>query len=531
MAQASPPASRPSPQRAPDGVTRLEGPLRDLLEEGMAHQRARRFREAEETYRRALAQTPDQPDALNLLATLIVGAGGAAEAVRLLRRAVALRPDEPSFRANLAGALVVLGRVDDALAEVETARAVMPQAVDVDMNHASILRRLGRVGEALALYRRIDQAFPENSLARMGIGHCQVALGRWEDAAATLRDLLVQRPNEPAVHIELAAIGVAAADPDQPARTLALAAGGQLPVQTRISLLHAAARICEDLGRYDEAVEHVQAAKKMMRADAAPDALAASVARLMSAFDEGFFADRRGHGDPSDRPVFVVGLPRTGTAVVARLLAGHPQVAAAGELLRIPLLATAMADAESLARPYPEGARELTPEAARRLAAGYLDQLRNTSAEAARVVDPLPTNFEHLGLIALLFPNAQVVHCRRDPLDLGISCYLHDFPADGAALHEFAQIARFMREHDRLMDHWRRMLPLTIHDVAYEELAAAPDRVQRRLIDAIGLPWEEHCAAAAADGAPARAILARDPVGRARHYEKHLGPLRAALGA
>jgi tetratricopeptide (TPR) repeat protein len=529
MAQASPPASRPS-QRIPDGVARLEGPLRDLLEEGMAHQRARRFREAEETYRRALAQTPDQPDALNLLATLIVAAGGATEAVRLLRRAVALRPDEASFRANLAGALVVLGRVDEALAEVETARAVLPQAVDVDMNHGSILRRLGRVGEALALYRRTEQMRSESHLARMGIGQCQVDLGRWEDAGVTFRDLLQERPNEPAAHIALAAIGAAAADAGQPAPTLALATSGQLPAPTRMSLYYAAARICEDLGRYDEAIGHAQAAKKLTQAAGTPDALTASVDRLIGVFDAGFFADRRDQGDPSERPVFVIGLPRSGTAVVARLLAGHPQVAAAGELLRIPLLSAKIADTASSGRPYPEGARDLTPDDVRRLAAGYLEQLRNTSAEAARVVDPLPTNFEHLGLIALLFPKARIVHCRRDPLDLGLSCYLHDFPADGAALHELAQIARFMREHDRLMDHWRRVLPLTIHDVAYEEIAVSPDGVQRRLIDAIGLPWEEHCAAAAADGAPARAILARDPVGRARRYDKHLGPLRAALG-
>lgn len=529
MAQPQPPTP-PSSAGIPPGVARLEGPLRQMLEEGIAHQRARRFREAEETYRRAIAQHPEQPDALNLLATLIVAAGGAAEAARLLRRALELRPGETSFRANLVAVLVVLDRIDDALAEVEIARAEAPDAVDVGMNYAGVLRRLGRVAEALAAYERIGQAHPDHHMPRMGAARCLADLGRPDEAAAILRDILVQRPNEPSAHIELAAISAATADAGQLGRTVALATTGQLPSSTRIALAHAAARTCEDLGRYDEAIEHVQAAKKMIRPSGDPNALATSASRMIATVDAELLAAKRGHGDPSTRPVFVVGMPRAGIGLVARLLGSHPQVAVAGELPRVPLLTVAMADIIALTQPYPLAMRELTPEAIRRLAARYLAQLDNTSADAARVVDPLATNFEHLGLLALLFPNATVLHCRRDPLDVGLSCYLQSFPEGGAPLHEFEQIARFMREHDRLMAHWRTVLPQPVHEVAYEDLAAAPDRVLPRLVDVVGLSWDESCAAATADGSPIRAALARDPVGRWRRYEKHLGPLRDALG-
>jgi tetratricopeptide (TPR) repeat protein len=499
-----------------------------MLEEGIAHQRARRFREAEESYRRAVAQHPDQPDALNLLATLIVAAGGAPEAARLLRRALELRPGETSFRANLVAVLVVVDRIDEALAEIEIARAEAPDALDVEMNYAGVLRRLGRVAESLAAYERIAQAHPESQMPRQGVARCLAELGRFDDAAAVLRDVLIQRPDEASAHIDLAAIG--AADSGQLARTVALATTGQLPAATRIGLFHAAARICEDLGRYDEAIEHVQAAKKMIRPSDAPNALATSVSRMIAAVDAELFAAKRGNGDASVRPVFVVGMPRAGSSHVARLLGSHPQIAVAGELPRVPLLTLAMADIMVLTRPYPQAMRELTPEAIRRLAARYLQQLDNTSPDAARVVDPLPTNFEHLGLLALLFPNATVVHCRRDPLDVGLSCYLQNFPEGGSPLHEFAQIAQFMREHDRLMAHWRAVLPQPVHEVAYEDLAADPDRILRRLLDAIGVPWDERCAAATADGSPFRVALARDASDRWRHYEKHLGPLREALG-
>jgi tetratricopeptide (TPR) repeat protein len=525
MAQSQSPAA-PSLSGVLAGIARLEGPLRQALEEGIAHQRERRFREAEAAYRRALAEQPDQPDALNLLGTLIVGAGGAQEAARLLRRANTLRPQDPTLRANLAAILVTLERVDEALEEIEKARSLAPEAVEVDLNYAHILRRLGRAEEALAAYERISAAHPGNHMARIGAARCLLDLGRGAEAAVIFREVVLERPNDPAAPMELAAIG-APEDSGQLPRLLALADAREMPPATRIALVHAAARICEDLGRPDEAFAHVQRAKTLIRAIAPADAITTSVNRLTAAFDGRLFAAKRGQGDPSARPVFVVGLPRAGTDIVARLLAAHPAVVVAGQLPRVVLLTVAMAEIMMLTQRYPEAVGELTPEAIHRLAARYLGQLENTSRDAARVIDATPTNFEHLGLIAMLFPNARILHCRRDPLDVGISCYLHDMPEGGAPLHEFGQIALFIREYRRLMGHWRAVLPSPIHEVAYEDLAAEPERVLRGLVDAIGLPWDDRCLAALA---PAQAALARDPVGRWQRYEKHLGPLREALG-
>jgi tetratricopeptide (TPR) repeat protein len=529
MAQSQSPTAPSSSAGVLAGIARLEGPLRAALEEGIAHQRERRFREAEAAYRRALAQQPDQPDALNLLGTLIVAAGGGPEGARLLRRAIAARPDDPTLRANLAAILVTLDRIDEALAEIETARGLAPEAVEVDMNYAHILRRLGRAEEAFALYERIGADHPGNHLARIGAARCQADLGHGAEAASAFREIAIQRPSDPVAPMELAAIG-APEDAGQLPRLLALADAKEMAPATRIGLVHAAARICEDLGRFDEAFAHVQKAKTLIRAGAQADAIATSVNRLIATFDSQLFAAKRGHGDPSARPVFVVGLPRAGANIVARLLAAHPQVAVAGELPRVVLLTAGMAEIMLLSRRYPEAVSELTPEAIRRLAARYLGQLEHTNGTAARIVDAMPTNFEHLGLIALLFPNARILHCRRDPLDVGISCYLHDMPEGGAPLHDLGQIALFIREYQRLMAHWRALLPSPTHDIAYEDLAAEPEAVLRRLVDAIGLPWDDRCLAATVEGSPARAAIARDPVGRWRRFEKHIGPLREALG-
>src|SRR5262249_54402081 len=197
--------------------------------------------------------------------------------------------------------------------------------------------------------------------------------GRAAEAAVIFREVGLERPNDPVAPMELAAIG-APEDSGQLPRLLALADAREMPPATRIGLVHAAARLCEDQGRPDEAFAHVQRAKTLIRPAAPPDAITSSVNRLIAAFDAPLFAAKRGHGDPSGRPVFVVGLPRAGTTIVARLLAAHPQVAVAGELPRVVLLTAAMGEIMLLSERYPEAVRELTPEAIRRLAARYLGQ-------------------------------------------------------------------------------------------------------------------------------------------------------------
>src|SRR5262249_29613499 len=239
-------------------------------------------------------------------------------------------------------------------------------------------------------------------LVRIGAARCQVDLGHSAEAATAFREIAIQRPSDPVAPMELAALG-ASEDTGQLPRLLALADAKEMAPATRSGLVHAAARICEDLGRLDEAFGHVQRAKTLVRAGAQADAITTSVNRLIATFDAQLFAAKRGHGDPSARPVFVVGLPRAGVDIVARLLAGHPQVAAAAELPRVVLLTAAMAEIMMLTQRYPEAVRELTPEAIRRLAARYLGQLENTNGAAARIVDAMPTNFEHLGFISLLF--------------------------------------------------------------------------------------------------------------------------------
>jgi len=518
------------PTGVPAGVARLTGPLRDILEEGIAHQRAHRFREAEAAYRRALAQHPDQPDTLNLLATLIIAAGGVREAAGLLRRAVQQRPDDVTLRSNLAGVLMLLDWPDAAFVEIEAARVIDPESADVAMNRAHVLRGLGRAAESLEIYKKLLAANPANVPARIGLGRCCAELGRTAEATAAFRDVIQRRPNDPIAYAELVDAARASEDAGDLARIVTLARRREMPPPGRIDLFHAAAAICDDLGRYDEAFAHAGAAKALARAADNTQPLTESVDRLIDTFTTELFVSKHTQGNPSPRQVFVVGMPRSGTALVGRALAAHPRAFDAGEHVRIRRLTTEMVDLMGAGRAYPEGIGDLTPEGAAGLAAVQLDRLVRLNAEAERIVDRLPTNFEHLGFIAVLFPQARIIHCGRDPLDTCLSCYLHRFPDEAGEMHSLGQIAHYYQEYERLMAHWRGVLPLPILDVSYEDLATAPERVMRQMVDFIGLPWDDRCLGGLAAGGPLVAAIARDPVGRWRHYEKHLTPLRGALG-
>ena len=228
-------------------------------------------------------------------------------------------------------------------------------------------------------------------------------------------------------------------------------------------------------------------------------------------------------------------MARSGTSLVEQIVASHPLARGAGELTKIADLITAF---ERTAGPYPDSAAALDAKTSHRLATAYESHLcRVAGGNAARLTDKMPANFMHLGFIALLFPRARIVHCLRDPLDACLSIYFQRFRHGNDYAYDLADIGFFYRQYQRLMDHWRRVLPLAIHEVRYEDLVADPDGQVRALIEFLGLPWDEHClvhhrsrrAVQTASAWQVRQPIYASAIGRWRHYEKHLGPLKQAL--
>ncbi len=293
----------------------------------------------------------------------------------------------------------------------------------------------------------------------------------------------------------------------------------------------------DDCKRYEEAFEHYRkgnaAKRRLVRFDA--DHYRAWVARIREVFTAAFFAERAGLGEPSERPVFVVGMPRSGTTLVEQILASHPAVFGAGELRGIFESVCALEDRAGAA--YPGFVPALDEAAIRGAARRYLDALRSVDADAPRVTDKMPTNFFHLGFIALMFPGARIIHCRRDAMDTCLSNFVQLFREGHYYAYDLGDIAAYYRGYQGIMAHWREVLPIPMHEIQYEALVEDQERISRELIDYMGLEWDARCldfhrsdrAVRTASNWQVRQPLYRGARKRWEHYAKQLTQLESDL--
>lgn len=543
-----------------------------LLETAVRHHQAGRLDQAEALYRRLLEARPRHGDGLHLLGVLLHQRGRHLEAARLIGRALELNPGQALYHHHLGEVLRALGRAGPALDAYLQALALAPdlqparlgagtallaedrpdaalghlrQAVDQDPRDAEAraelgrcLERLERLAEAADQYRAAVRLRPAFADAHHRLGVCLQALGRFEAAARCHAAALRLRPDMGEAALALFANRDYRASERDIAALSALLERPTLAFQDRVHLHFTLAGIHDRAGRWDAAFAQYRAGNRLMAERFPFDAAAHAdyTRRLMAVFDAGFFEARAGFGDPSECPVFIVGMPRSGTTLVEQILASHPAVHGAGELEQMPRLVRELPGA--LGGPFPECATRLDRATAARLAGACLERLRCLAPRARRITDKLPGNFLRLGLIALLFPRARIVHCRRDPMDTCCSCYRQHFARGLRFSYDLAALGVAYREYARLMEHWRRALPLPVLDLDYEELVTDQEAVSRRLLDFCGLPWDARCLAFHAGDRVVRTASfhqVRQPlyaasVGRWQVYGRHLEPLREALG-
>ncbi len=237
-------------------------------------------------------------------------------------------------------------------------------------------------------------------------------------------------------------------------------------------------------------------------------------------------------------PVFIVGMPRSGTTLVEQIISAHPAAYGAGELPDIIGLVRALPGfLRNNREPYPECVGELNENAEFALSERYLEKIRLSPGDPERVTDKMPHNFLHVGLIALLFPNARIIHCTRNPVDTCLSCYFQDFMGRHTYAYNLEDLGYYYGEYRRLMAHWREVLPMQFMDVNYEELTANAEANSRRIIEHVGLPWDERCLefyktgrnVATASYDQVRQPIYRKSVERWRNYEQHISPLLSSL--
>ena len=524
-------------------------------------------REALASYRRALEIEPRFAHAHNNLGNALLQLGQADEAVTSYRRALEIKPDFADAHSNLGNALRDLGQLHEALATYRLALELRPELAETYNNLGNVLLDLMQLDEAAASYRRALALRPDYAHAHTGLGMVLRQQGRTSEAEESCRKALDIEPDSAEVIAFLGEIRAdrgdfagaeelfrqaLVIDPELPSAWAGIAryrrmgagdaswleatqrlAGKGLSVRHEINLRYAIGKYFDDVQDYEQAFASYRLANELTQRYGAKhdrQLLTQTVDRLTAAYDREWLRRSRLSASRSERPVFIVGMPRTGTTLAEQILASHPAVFGAGEL---PFWNDAAAAHDSGALDAAPGMSTLAAQAGK-----YLRQLADLSGDALRMVDKMPTNYANLGLIHAALPGARIIHMQRNPIDTCLSIFFQNFSISHAYANDLEDLAHYYTEYLRVMQHWHATLPPgTILDVSYEGLVTEPEVWSRKMLDFIGLPWDARCldfhrtnrTVITPSKWQVRQQISRSRTGRWHHYEKFVGPLRRLL--
>ena len=509
---------------------------------GQAYMHQQRYEDAANSYREALRWRPDYAEAGNHLGYALLQYDRPAEAADGLQRVLNQHPNFAEAHSNLGAALLDIGRIDEAIDRFQMALRIRPDCPGTRNHLARALILQGRPEAALEVCDetlRNDPANPEAPITKAG---ALDRLRRYREACGLLWPLRESRTPRASAAVNFARLAHHVDRVDEAADWLeGLLRSAALAPQDRGSLHFALGRLYDRRREFDRAFLHYRSGNECKQASQAPmepDRWRRKVDAIIAAFGTDALAGRPRTAERSPVPVFIVGMPRSGTSLVEQILASHPAVFGAGERTEIGDLAERLPRSVRPERPYPECIAHLDTKRLREFARDHLARLRRLAPDAQRITDKMPGNFFLLGLIRLLFPGARIIHCVRDPRDTCLSCYFQQFVGAHAYAYDLEHLGIYYSQYRRLMAHWRRVLDPPMLELRYETLVERPEEWSRALVDFCGLPWDERClrfyeskrVVATSSYDQVRHPIYRGSLGRWRHYERHLAPLLRALG-
>lgn len=530
-------------------------------------------RKAMEFYRKAHAADTHYLEPISNLGALLLEEDEIDEAEKMLQQALHLAPDYPEAICNLGGVMLAREQNDAAIAQYQRALQLRPVYAEAQMGLSKTLQALEQFPHAESSARRAVEIAPENAKAHallanvlndlldgksaqdeyekalsldanceealLGLGDLHMQNGKMELAESLFRKSLALKPDGIAARIHLVQVKKVKSN-DENFESLC-AEETQLPTfseNKQLSLHFALGKGYDDLGEHDKAFPHFLAGCKQKRSkfDYDAEAMTQQFQEIASVFNKSHLENLRGGGDASTLPIFVLGMPRSGTTLTEQIIASHPDVFGAGELpdlLRIAHRKTA----PELDR-FPDNLQALNSEYLSVWGAEYIAELRKHDASAKRITDKMPANFFMVGLIHVMLPNAKIIHVNRNPVDTCVSCFTHLFKQKQEHTYDLAELGRYYRDYGRLMQHWRDVLPADAFlDVQYEDIVADKEKEARRLLSFCDLEWDAACldfhkterTVRTASVTQVRQPIYTSSVDRWRKYEKHLGPLLEAL--
>ncbi|HET7832006.1 MAG TPA: sulfotransferase [Gallionella sp.] len=522
---------------APDYAESLSNLGAVLLEED-------RPEEAVEPLERALRSNPNHAEALCNLGMVRNALDQYAAAFGLLQQALRLRPSYAEAYIGLARIHAERENLPEAERCARRAVELAPEKAGMYCQLGSIYTEMARTAEAEAMYRRALEIDPVCNDAMLGLGHLEMENGRMAQAEAQFREALALKADNLPARFHLAQVRkVKPGDENlaalEAAESAVRSSGVALSARQAMTLHFALGKCYDDIGAYEQAFPHFLEGCRLKRATFAYDAnqVTAHFDAIMRVFDRSLVERLRGAGDPSQVPIFVLGMPRSGTTLTEQIIASHPEVYGAGELPD--LLAIAQRNVAGTGGSFPDNVHSLDAAELARWGADYVAGLRQRAPDAKHITDKMPANFLAVGLIHLMLPNAKIIHVRRNPVDTCLSCFTRLFNRKQNQTYDLAELGRYYVDYARLMEHWRKLLPAgAFLEVQYENIVADQEAQARRMLEYCGLPWNDACldfhkntrSIRTASVTQVRQPIYKSSVERWRPYEKFLGPLFDALG-
>jgi len=505
-----------------------------LLAQGSEHAQRGAFDQALESYNEALTADPANVVACTAMGQVLCRLGRYTEAGAQFQRAIKTKESFAEAHCNLGSLLRSLGQIKESEQPLRRALKLKPTLVEAQISLAATLYMLGRMSEARNLLEKALRAAPRHVQALTSLGQLSALEGHFSEAAELFTRALQIDSKAPLAWVGLAGLRKLTSSDDAWLKGAQASADSGLAPLNEASVRYAIGGYYDQIGEYSQAFRSIQRAKQLVKTgamDYSREQRTGFINALIRTYTREELASAKRGGADSSLPIIVMGMPRSGTSLVEQIIASHPAARGAGEVEFWGH--TAARHADSLLQRPPD---DLTR---RKLALAYLRVLTANSASATRVVDKSPFNSEYLGLIHSVLPNARFIYLRRDPIDTCLSCYFQDFPPALNFTLDLSDLAHFYSEHRRLMQHWRSVLPPgTLLDVPYEGLIADQEKWTRKILEFVGLPWDDRClsfhrndrAVLTASYWQVRQKLYSSSVGRWRNYRKFIGPLLALKG-
>lgn len=544
---------------------------------GNALRNLRRFEDAEREYRRALAINPTYAEAYNNLGSVLRDLERPAEAEPAYKRAITLAPNYLEARNNLILAYKDLKNYDAALAAGQEALRLKAQNPDalayvgsiyveqkkldlafdalrrslaLNPNKAETYNMLGRAffesqqsDKAIECYHKAIALKPDFPDPYNNLGTCLKELGRFDDALDAFNRALAIQPDLVGAYVNLVDTKKfeSSDDPHLVAMEGFAAKIETLQEERQQHLHFGLSKAYDDLKRYDEAFEHLRKGNAIKRKTLEYDesAVLGYFERVKSVITADVIREKSGNGADTNQPIFVLGMPRSGTTLIEQILASHPAVKGGGELKDLSDTVNSVRSRDGTQAPYPEFVPALSASEITALGESYARRLDKRSPGALHITDKMPSNFYFLGLITLALPRAKIIHSSRNPVDTCVSCFSKLFAGEQSQTYDLAELGRYYRAYHGLMAHWRDVLPAgSFLDVRYEEVVGDVEGQARRILDYCGLEWDARVLdfyrhtrpVKTASASQVRKPIYDSSVARWRNYEAHLGPLLRELG-